>query len=410
MRILLISKLNTRESYGGSNRAYYLGKYLSEKAEVFQLGVDCTGVDYCPSESTGSLSVRAFHHTIRRVMAHFHPDVVYSFESRANLACWLLKRRGYDDPQFVYDFPSSPAFEWGTYFKSGSRTPESLYRWIRGLLIERIITGDAVIFIAAGGFLHDMLLRTYGVSPDRVFTVPNGAPPAMLDGGEYEVSESPYPKAGKKIAVMIGPRDDYTNVMAVEFLHKVAAELEDHQDTEIAILGGGPQLGDGPNVRYMGYVADINPYLDYADLCLLPYPKEAVCGGARLKSFEYFARKKIVLSTPEGTRGLERFRHLEHLYVCKDDPKVFAREMIRLLTDRERYAELGHNAYRCVMDHHSWKGLAEEVYAILDQGKGQTGNGKRETGKWGNEEMGKGEGGKREIAKTGCLPQRHEEH
>ena len=33
MRVLMVSKLNTKESYGGSNRAYYLGKYLSDQID-----------------------------------------------------------------------------------------------------------------------------------------------------------------------------------------------------------------------------------------------------------------------------------------------------------------------------------------------------------------------------------------
>src|SRR3989304_8599912 len=91
MRVLIASKLNTRESYGGSNRALYLGRYLAEKATVFHVGVDCSGVDYAQSRSTGSLAVRAFVREIKKAIHDFDPDVVFSIESRANLACRLLR-------------------------------------------------------------------------------------------------------------------------------------------------------------------------------------------------------------------------------------------------------------------------------------------------------------------------------
>jgi len=43
MRVLIVSKLNTRESYGGSSRAYHLGRHLAEKADVMHVGPRCEG-------------------------------------------------------------------------------------------------------------------------------------------------------------------------------------------------------------------------------------------------------------------------------------------------------------------------------------------------------------------------------
>jgi len=357
MRVLMVSKLNTPRSYGGSNRAYYLGKYLSDWVDLFQLGVDCSGIDYCKSDSVGSLSVREFYKKTSEVIASFRPDVVYSFESRANLACKFLKKR-IPGVKFIFDFTSSPAFEWGTYLRHGKKIPLSLYRWLRGVIIEKMVTSGDTILIAAGEFLKDILIEKYNVSPDRIFVVPNGAPPEMLD--QAQMLKNPYPEDGKKRAVMIGPRDDYTNILAVRFLHQVAEMLED-KDIEIVILGGGPKVGKSPNVRYTGYVEDVRPYLDHADICLLPYPREAVCGGARLKAFEYFSRKKIVLTTPEGLRGLEEFRHLEHLYLSEDNPSQFANDLCFLLENKRQFVYLGEAAYQLVSDKYTWKKLADLV-------------------------------------------------
>ncbi len=364
MRVLMVSKLNTKESYGGSNRAYYLGKYLSDRAEVFQLGVDCSGIDYCASDSTFSLSILRFHKKVREIIERFEPDIVYSFESRANLACKLLRQKGYRS-KFVYDFTSSPAFEWETYFKYGEKVPESFYRWLRGFILEKVITSDNVTFIAAGEFLREVLLDRYRVPSDRIFVIPNGAPPEMLDS-QSQVFENPYSEDGKKKAVMIGPRDDYTNILAVRFLHRVAEELmRKNEDIKIVILGGGPKLGESSNVDYTGYVEDIRPYLDHADVCLLPYPREAVCGGARLKSFEYFSRKKLVVTTPEGLRGLDLFQHLEHIYLSEDDPQRFADDLTTVINEGSGLGSLGENAYKLVLERYDWEKLAGSLYGIL---------------------------------------------
>jgi len=364
MRVLMVSKLNTSESYGGSNRAYYLGKYISEHVELFQLGVDCSGVDYCDSESIGSLSVREFYRKISEVIAEFRPDVVYSFESRANLACEFSKRK-IRNVKFIYDFCSSPAFEWYVYLKHGRKVPLSFYRWIRGLAIEKIITSSDALFIAAGEFLRDVLTRRYKVPPERVFVIPNGAPPEMLDNRD-QVFENPYIGDAKRIAMMIGPRDDYTNILAVKFLHRVADRLESLDNSiQIVILGGGPIVGSSPNIRYTGYVKDVRPYIDHADLCLLPYPREAVCGGPRLKSLEYFSRKKLVLSTPEGLRGLEGFRHLEHVYLSTDDPGGFSRDLARVIREKDKMLSLGENAHTLTLEKYNWQKLADSFLRIL---------------------------------------------
>ena len=368
MRVLIASKLNMRESYGGSNRAFYLGRHLAEKVTVFHVGPDCSRIDYAAgTRSTGSLGVGAFVREIRRAIRDFNPDVVYAFESRANLACRLL-RLGNARRRLVVDFNSSPAFEWRTYLRGSEINPaHCALRYAMSRVIEKTILSAAPCVVVASAFLRDLVIDWYRVNPDRVSVVPNGAPPEMF---ERAPSPGPSPFAalgdGTASALLIAPRQFYSNVEAVRFAHRAAERLERlDPGVRLVVLGGGPAVGTSPNVRYLGYVPDVVPFIDFADVCLLPYPNSAVCGGARLKSMEYLARGKPVLTTPEGIRGIDGIRDGVEVVIAPDNPNDFAHALSALIRDRSRHAALGLAAREFVALRHDWRLLARQLLDIL---------------------------------------------
>src|SRR3990172_1125753 len=207
MRVLMASKLNMRESYGGSNRAFYLGRFLAEKATVFHVGRDCSGIDYAAGcRSTGSLGVGAFVREIRQAIRDFDPDVVFACESRASVATRLL-RLGNARPRLVVDFTSSPAFEWRTYLRdSDANSVRCALRYIVSRTIEKTILSNTSSVVTASAFLRDLVIDWYGVDPDRISVVPNGAPPEMI---EREPSSRPSPYAalrdGSAFALLLAP-------------------------------------------------------------------------------------------------------------------------------------------------------------------------------------------------------------
>ena len=72
-----------------------------------------------------------------------------------------------------------------------------------------------------------------------------------------------------------------SNDLALRLCFKLVPEIEKTiSNVRFLILGGGPELrGPSPNVIYTGYVKDLPAYLNLADICIAPYPPQAVCGG-----------------------------------------------------------------------------------------------------------------------------------
>jgi glycosyltransferase involved in cell wall biosynthesis len=157
-------------------------------------------------------------------------------------------------------------------------------------------------------------------------------------------------------------------VLAVRFAHEVAQRLEVQDPAvRIVIAGGGSMLGTAPNVRYVGHVDDVVPYIDFADVCLLPYPLHAVCGGARLKAMEYLARGKPVLTTCEGVRGIDGLRDGIELALAEADPNTFASALSDLIRDPRRREVLGSAGRRFVAEYYDWRSLAKNLLAVFER-------------------------------------------
>lgn len=99
--------------------------------------------------------------------------------------------------------------------------------------------------------------------------------------------------------------------------------------------------------RVPGYVADLTPWIEAASLMVVPV---RVGGGMRVRILEGFARAMPVVTTTVGLEGIDATPG-EHVLVA-DEPETFAREVIRLVNDRQLQDRLARNG----------RELAEQVY------------------------------------------------
>jgi glycosyltransferase involved in cell wall biosynthesis len=213
-----------------------------------------------------------------------------------------------------------------------------------------------------------MLIDWYGVDKERIDVVSNGAPSRYLTAPSSPVN--PYPH-GLHFALLVAPKNMLPNELAVEYTLRVAERLQalpNTDDIRIAVAGGGwqsEQIEKFPNLVYLGFAKDILAYIDHADVCVLPYPREAVCGGARNKALDYFAREKIVLSTLEGMRGLTDFKPGEHVFHSSYEPEKFTNDLIEIFCNPEKFRHLGKNARRLVEVDYNWQRSAEKVMTVF---------------------------------------------
>ena len=109
-----------------------------------------------------------------------------------------------------------------------------------------------------------------------------------------------------------------------------------------------------------GRVDDVRPYMRDAAVYVVPL---RIGGGTRLKIFEAMAMGKAVVSTTVGAEGLP-VTPGEHVLLA-DEPRTFARAVVRLLRDVGRRRELERAARALVVERYDWSAVAGELEDAL---------------------------------------------
>jgi glycosyltransferase involved in cell wall biosynthesis len=196
------------------------------------------------------------------------------------------------------------------------------------------------------------------VEPSRVSVIPTGV------DTEY-FQPSPEPEQPDTM-VFTGTMDWMPNEDGVAyFVDKIFPLIRrEIPDAVFWAVGRRPPrriqaLASG-SVVVTGAVDDIRPYLGKAALCVVPLRSGS---GTRIKIFEAMAMGKAVISTTMGAEGLP-VRRGENI-ILADDPADFTRQVVQLMRDPQRRAELGRAARRLVEENYGWPSVAARFDQIM---------------------------------------------
>jgi glycosyltransferase involved in cell wall biosynthesis len=376
MRLLIASTLDSSQPFGPFTRPFYLGMYLTKQFEVCHVGLDCSAVHYAQAISVGSRSLRSYIQTIRQSIENFHPDIIYAQETLPSIAALIsILKTKHPKPSLVFDFHTLSAFEYWTQFPSASNKLQQLKQLIKTYLAQGSLIYSGRPIIAASQSTINLIPKWYAISPSNIRSVGNGITEDLL---QVSLQSSPDPFAHlrpAKIVAVIAPKaSDYdfpSNDMSVATTIEVAKQLVGHRNIHLVVIGRDPSKQDYPlssNITFTGFLpnrASFITHLAHVDIGLLPFPKEAVAGGARNKALDYFACKKLVVSTPEGLRGLEEFQHQRHVLVTQYSTQNIADTISEACLNYDRYEPLATAAYQLVQQKYSWFAMAEKVATIL---------------------------------------------
>jgi glycosyltransferase involved in cell wall biosynthesis len=131
-------------------------------------------------------------------------------------------------------------------------------------------------------------------------------------------------------------------------------------DPKLWIVGINPgesvkQL-TGNGVFVTGAVPDVVPYYQRSKVCVVPLRAGS---GTRLKILEAMALGRAVVSTSKGCEGLDVIDG-EHILIA-DNPDLFAKQVTKLLTDRDLRARLATKAREFVVASYDWDTIAQRL-------------------------------------------------
>src|SRR5260370_21707554 len=111
-----------------------------------------------------------------------------------------------------------------------------------------------------------------------------------------------------------------------------------------------------------GEVPDIRPMVHNSCVYVVPL---RIGGGTRIKIFEAMAMGKAIVSTSVGAEGLP-VRHNENI-ILADDPEDFAKQVARLLRDRETRERIGRAARILVEQNYSWRSVVGVFDTVFER-------------------------------------------
>jgi glycosyltransferase involved in cell wall biosynthesis len=374
-RLLLVSTLDSNQPFGAFTRPFYLGQYLTEYFDVRQLGLNCATVDYAPSVSVGSRSLTSYIKAIQKSIDEFQPDVVYAQETLPGLAALIsltIKKR--KNCSLALDFHTFSAYEYWSRLFSVANPLNEFIQLIKTYLAQGVLIFSGSPIIAAGESTPKLVKQWYGYNPNNIHCIGNGVTEDFLNL-EASIIPDPFAKLRPaKIVVLVAPKTFQfpSNDMSVSMAIDVAKHLENHGDkVQFVIIGRDGKDIQQPlptNIHFLGFLPsrqDFINHLHHADIGFLPFPKQAVAGGARNKTLDYFASKKLVISTPEGMRGLDEFQHLKHLLVSGYAIEDVANLVLDAALNLDKYQPLADAAHALIREKYSWSAKANHVASVL---------------------------------------------
>lgn len=199
---------------------------------------------------------------------------------------------------------------------------------------------------------------------------PAGVDTDYFHGGRWVRSDE---AESDLVILSIASMDWYPNVDAVLwFLDEVLPTiLEINPSAVFQIVGRGIpdsiRKRESSNVRVIGFVDDIRPYMENASVMVVPL---RIGGGMRLKILDALAMGKAVVSTPVGCEGIDVTDGLD-IAIAKDSSE-FASLTSVILSDTVLRNKLGDSGRDLVLSKYSWSkiiaNLASEYAQLVGSG------------------------------------------
>jgi glycosyltransferase involved in cell wall biosynthesis len=363
MKICFVSNYK-KNGYGESTRPYYISVNLLKQGhkilhlcehDGFEGNIEYVRIETWEWEPSAIKRALNFIKLGLKVRL-FNPDIIYMHQF--NNARWALMTRAMPKKYFVFDAHTSVYFEAATM---ANDTPERIER-IKNT--EGDICSKSDYIICASEETKEILKTTYSLGESKLFTVGNATNMKPVDESELTGVKADPSHSFTCLATL--PFDGFlSNELALTYLFEIAALVQTKTDKIKFVVtgGGGKPVPPIPNVTYTGYVADLRKEILAADICLMPYPDKAVCGGARNKFCDFIALGKVVISSPEGMRGMHALKNGETCLVA-ENKSDFAEKIIELFEARDKLKSLETNVLK-VKGNFGWSDRALQVSEIF---------------------------------------------
>jgi len=240
-----------------------------------------------------------------------------------------------------------------------SHYPVIIRQLLRGYLslIERLAVKRASHIITISELDREKLIDYYGVDGRRITTIPIWTEPVNPE-------ISPGVKKDKVTVVFHGTYNHVPNREAFNLIFDYLAPevAKRNPDIRFVLAGNALPKFEKDNVKSLGFVKDLAPFLREADIAIVP-----VCQGTgmRVKAFDYMAAGLPIITTSKGLEGI-KVADGESAIILDAVNEAFVSTILRLADDRQERERLGANARELAAREYSREGAYPKFAAMLD--------------------------------------------
>jgi polysaccharide biosynthesis protein PslH len=248
--------------------------------------------------------------------------------------------------------------------RTPKRWPAAVYSWLQAGRIARFEreVSRSVDCVIAVSDTDAAALQPFRPQ-DKIAIVPNGV---FTDAYTEDV---PRLDLGDNVLVFTGKMDYRPNVDAMLWFSEAIFPLirQGVPDVKLYIVGQKPHrslqaLRELPGIEITGWVADVQPFLQAADVYIAPL---RMGSGTRLKLLEAMATGCAVVATTAAASGLAP--QVQNSLTLADDAASFAQNVITLLHNPERRAILGAAAQTDVRRVYDWSALIPTLLSTYEE-------------------------------------------
>lgn len=247
--------------------------------------------------------------------------------------------------------------------------------WRLMLLFERMTFAVADVSISTNASFRKIAMTRGGMAPEDVFTV-RSAP--RLDHFLPGPGDASIRQGAKTVLGYVGVIGQQEGMdLLIEAFDILGSELG-YDDVRLVVVGFGPHLGAvkadvaarglADRVTFAGarYGDELLAILNEIDIGVAPDPKNAMNDISTMnKVMEYMTLKKplVQFDLIEGRASAGDAA----LYAEANDPRDFARQLVRLIEDPELSERLGQLGRKRVMETLSWSASTPHLLAAYDR-------------------------------------------
>lgn len=317
---------------------------------------------------------------VAEIMQNEQPEIGFAFSSQ--VAPYLTQAGG-SDMLRVFDFVDVDSDKWRQYAARQSFPMSWVYRREASLLAaaEARLASEADVTLFVSEPEASLFRARTGLSDERVISIGNG-----VDLGQFDPANpvaNPYGHRNPSgRMVFTGAMDYWANADAVSWFAKEILPLvrQGRPEAEFYICGANPlpevrALASEPGVVVTGRVEDIRGYVRYADVCVAPLQ---IARGIQNKILEAMASARPVVCTPQAFEGIDAEPKRD---ICvAAGAEDFAAQVLALLSDPVRAAQVGQAARKAVERRYAWPAQMAALDHLLDRGAGAGGQSRQARG------------------------------